>query len=56
MVYKIKIEYWSATDYAFLVNNKLGWISDDEAHWMFDSRANYVKFKKYLAGGFTNDR
>ena len=45
---KIKLEYWSATDYSYLVNNALGWISDDEKYYCFDNEKEMQKFQEYL--------
>ena len=45
---KIKLKHWSATDYAYLVNNSLGWISDDEKYYCFDNKEEMQKFQDYL--------
>ena len=36
IVFRIKIKRWSATDYSFLVNNNLGWVSDCQQYYEFD--------------------
>ena len=43
---RIPIEHWSATDYAYLVNNNLGWVSDDGCFWVFENESDMLKFKK----------
>lgn len=48
---QIKISSWSATDYAYLVNNKLGTVSQDGEYWEFETEENYNKFKQYLENG-----
>ena len=50
-MYKIEIKRWSATDYAFLVNNNLGYVSDDEKYWEFETEEEMKIFEKYLNGG-----
>lgn len=46
--YRLPITAWSATDYAYLVNNQLGWVSDDDRFWVFDSEDKMQEFRKYL--------
>ena len=48
MEYKLRLLQWSATDYAYLINNQLGWISDDEKWYIFTSEEDKEKFIKYL--------
>jgi hypothetical protein len=43
-VWKLPLKFWSATDYAYLVNNDLGSISDDERWYEFDSEADMKAF------------
>ena len=48
MVFAIKIETWSATDYSYLDNNQLGWVSDDQEWYLFDDEKKMIQYKKYL--------
>lgn len=48
--YKIPVSGWSATDYAYLINNNLGYVSSNEEYWEFDTEENMRKFQAYLAG------
>jgi len=48
LMWKIYIEHWSHTDYSFLVNNELGWVSDDQRYYEFDDRDKYSRMLKYL--------
>ncbi|CAB4162037.1 hypothetical protein UFOVP787_11 [uncultured Caudovirales phage] len=46
--FKIKLRYWSSTDYAYLINNSLGWVSDDEKYYVFDNEDDKLKMEQYL--------
>ena len=48
MVFAIKIETWSATDYSYLDNNQLGWVSDDQEWYLFDDEKKMTQYKQYL--------
>ena len=50
MTYQIRILAWSATDYAYLVNNDLGWVSDCDRYWQFACAEDMHKFRRYLNG------
>jgi len=47
-IYRIKIPFWSATDYSYLVNNNLGWVSDDFRYYEFENEEDELKMQKYL--------
>ena len=47
--FRLPITEWSATDYSILVNNQLGYVSDDMQHFLFDTEEEMNRFKK-LAG------
>lgn len=51
MTIQIKIDNWSATDYSYLVNNELGWVSDNQKYYEFDNLENKSKMERYLRGG-----
>ena len=46
----LPIKRWSATDYAYLVNNQLGWISDDDGCYVFNTEEEMRQFDAYLNG------
>jgi hypothetical protein len=46
--YKLPLIKWSATDYAYLQNENLGWASDDQKWYVFDTEDNMRKFQEYL--------
>lgn len=50
MTIQIKIDNWSATDYSYLVNNELGWVSDNQKYYEFDNLENKSKMERYLRG------
>ena len=45
---KLEILEWSHTDYAFLINNNLGYVSDDFLYYVFDNVENMTSMKKYF--------
>jgi len=47
-MHKIPIKKWSATDYSYLVNNNLGWVSDCQKFYEFDPEDNMISFDRYL--------
>jgi len=48
-IHRIKTPPFSgATDYAYLVNNNLGWLSDDQEYFEFDNEDERDKFQLYL--------
>lgn len=47
-MYRIRIINWSATDYAYLINNQLGYVSDDQLYYEFDTKEEMDKMEKYL--------
>lgn len=46
--YKLEIEHWSATDYSVLINNGLGWVSDDQKWYCFETEREMNKFKEKI--------
>ena len=50
-MFKIKLEKFSPTDYAYLINNQLGYIDEDDdkiEYYVFDSEEDMREFEKYL--------
>lgn len=45
---KLEILQWSATDYSFLINNHLGYVSDDFRYYCFFNTEDMTTMKKYL--------
>lgn len=59
ITYRLRIQGWSATDYAHLVNSGLGWVSDCEQYWEFECAEDLLKFKrqtKYAQVASSNTR
>lgn len=48
MIYEIEIPIWSATDFAFLLNETDGWVNDEQTHYVFENEEDYTKMKEYL--------
>ena len=49
-LYRIRIEHSSATDYAYLQNRQLGWVSDDQCYYEIRHQSGDVDFRRYLDG------
>ena len=49
-MFTIKIIVWSHTDYSFLVNNDLGYVSDDQKYYVFESADKKTIMEQYLNG------
>ena len=47
-LYKIELPTWGHTDYAYLVNNTNGWVSDDERSFVFDGWFDYQMMLSYF--------
>jgi hypothetical protein len=45
---QLEILEWSHTDYAFLINKNLGYVSDDFLYYVFDNAEDMTSMKKYL--------
>lgn len=52
----LKIEKWSATAYYYLVNNKLGWVSDNQQFYCFPTAEKKKKFEEYLNNALLHER
>ena len=46
ILYRLPIRVWSATDYACVINNDWGWVSDCEKYWEFSCAEDMQKFKR----------
>lgn len=46
--YQVKIERWSATDFAWVVNNTSGWVSDDQKWFIFEHKEECQAFLAFL--------
>lgn len=47
-LFRIEISKWSSTDFAFLMNNTLGWVNDAATFYEFSNFEDFNRMQDYL--------